>query len=455
MGCKGCGPTRAEPKPKKLASDYLVEPGEPTALSKRAPVEPAKADALLTKMRVELCHRCGEVVLDADGNPTDQRLAGQWNSKLHCGNPTDERTATDPARFGWGCPVEDRAIEDDAVCPRKKWGPGRNFYDTALPIIPIERGETLPGVIDFIGPTRTPEGVNDCSGIGDVMVQGVVAQAVQRFNKARGLRVRFITVAARLKWAKMVCPDLEVLALDDATRVPGEFTQHSAPLRLLELDASCKMLGQNRHQFIAQQFGIPHAEVEQWDVPLDEAKLAEADEYLSIPKKAGRPVVCVSPFANSSSRQWPLRHWIELIDKLKKELKVAVFITASPGDAERLGKGKAFPTRKFTSTDPQLVAAMLSRCDLVLGNDSGMVHVAGLLRRPAIAICAPTLGSVAFGGWPTVSHIQADGPCSGCLWFQDGGWKPWCTYGCDQLADIKPAMVMPRVDEILRETGVL
>lgn len=459
MGCKGCGKAKAEPK--KTPADYLAEPATAVAT---APTSPAKkvmpdetmgTDDLLPRMRVALCRKCEEKVLEADGTPTEQLLPGYWDGKLHCGNPNDPGTITEPKRFGWGGAIEDRAAEFDAVCPRKRWGPGRSFYNTVIPLIMPEKQETLPGVIDFIGPTRTVEGINDCAGIGDVMVQGVVAQAIQRFNEKRGLRVRFITVEGQVKWANMSCPGIEVLGLNSVERIPpGEFTQHSAPLRALEVDATCRMQGQNRHEFLAQQFGVPQEEVERWDIHLSDEAYAAADEFLAIPRKAGRPIVCVSPFANSPTRQWPLRHWVEVIDRLKK-MKLAVFTLYRPPRQGEIDPLRNMPTRSFTSFDPYRVAAVIARSDIVIGNDSGMCHVAGILRKPSLSVCGPTDGNIVFGGWPTVRHIQAPGSCAGCLWFQDGGWQPWCGFGCGILADLKPSVVIPRVEGILREEGLL
>ena len=101
------------------------------------------------------------------------------------------------------------------------------------------------------------------------------------------------------------------------------------------------------------------------------------------------------------------------------------------------------------------IAAVIEKTDIVLGNDSGMCHVAGFLRKPALALCAPTSGSIAFGGWPTVRWMQAEGSCTGCLWYQDDGWKPWCGFGCELLADIKPNKVIPMAESILREEGII
>jgi len=467
MGCNGCGEPRVVPR--KTAADYLGDVATETLppLKKVEPPPAPPTAEMLVNMRRAVCERCDERVRDEEGKATKQRLYGQWDGKKYCGNPTAMGCATDPERFGNGLGINDQILTFDNACPRGHWGPGQRFYDTAITLPEPGTSPVLKGVIDFIGPSMTREGVMDCSGIGDVMVQGVVAQAMQRYHGEKGLRVRFITVEGRVEWAKIACPGIEVRSIKDPDRVPGEFTKHSAPMRLMEIDATCLKDGINRHQRWALEFGVPAEEVTRWEIPLDAVALGRADEYLSIPKKAGVPVVCVSPFANSLSRQWPLRHWVQLIHLLKAK-KLAVFVIASPSHAKRLGSQKVFPTRMFTATDPQLVAAVLSKVDLVIGNDSGMCHIAGALRRPALTICAPTRGDVAFGGWPTVRHLQAEQDkidedaksgerttCSGCLWFKDDGWQPWCGYGCGLLADIKPPTVMPRVEEILRETGAI
>ena len=449
MGCNGCGKSQVKKPPKKTTDDYLVEHDV------TPPEEPLPADSLIPRMRMALCDKCEESVLDEDWKPTESKLAGQWDGKLHCGNPNDPGTSKDVHRFGWGCAVEDRASLDSTVCPREKWGPGNIFFSTDVPLMLPEKNETRSGVIDFVGPTLTDENINDCAGIGDVMIQAVVAQAIKRFHAKRGLQVRFITVEGQTRWARMACHDIEVLGLTDVKRMPpGEFQQQSAPLRALEVDATCRMQGQNRHQFLAHQFGVPPEEVERWEMPLGDDAYIAADDFLSIPRKAGRPVVCVSPFANSPTRQWPIRYWVELIERLKRR-KLAVFTLYRPLRPGEVDPLRNLPGRNFSSHNPEEVAAVIDRSDIVVGNDSGMCHVAGILRKPALSVCGPTDGHIVFGGWPTVRHIQAPGACAGCLWFQDGGWKTWCSFGCGILADLKPDVVIPRVEEILLETGVL
>jgi hypothetical protein len=410
-------------------------------------------DEWILKMRLAICRQCNEMVRDESGAPTDQYLVNTWQGKLHCGNPNNPDVAVDPKRYGCGCAVEELAVWEDAHCPRLLWGPGREFRNSIIPMFAAHTDEMLPGMIDYIGPTKTMEGVNDCAGIGDVMVQGVVVQAIKRFNADRGVGVRFLTVPGRTAWAELAAPNVEVWNLTDPARVPGEFVQHSAPLRALEIDATCRMQGQNRHQFLAAQFGVPEDYVEDWDIHINDDAIEEADQFLAAPKKSGQPIVCVSPHANSPTRQWPLRHWCHLIERLKK--RFAVFVLHRPIPPGVPDPIRSIPARRFGSNDPHRVAAVVKQSDIVVGCDSGMCHLAGILRKPALAVCGPTEGSIVFGGWPTVRYVQAPGSCTGCLWFRDGGWKPWCGFGCGALADIKPSVVEPRVAGILEETGGL
>lgn len=454
MGCRGC----AEKKGSALAVPGV--PGEEGSLSAAVEMSsedlmlPLKVDKAIRALRLELCKQCNEMVHNEDGSPTDRYLVGEWEGELHCGNPNNPEVASDAERYGCGCAVEELATWENAQCPRLKWGPGHEIRSDIIPMFTAPREGMLPGVIDYIGPTHTPDGVSDCSGIGDVMVQCVVAQALQRFHAARDIKVRFLTVNGRLSWAALAAPDLEIHSLSDMHRTPGEFVQHSAPLRALEIDATCRMQGQNRHQFLAAQLGVPKNYVEEWDVRINDDAMAVADDFLTIPKKDGRPIICVSPHSNSPTRQWPLRHWCQLIERLKHK-GFAVFILHRPIPPGVPDPIRSIPVRRFGSNDPHQVAAVIQQSDMTVGCDSGMCHVAGLLRKPALAVCGPTVGSIVFGGWPTVRQVQAPGSCTGCLWFQENGWKPWCGFGCGALADTQPSMVEPRIENILKEIGRL
>lgn len=423
-GCGGC-------KQQKDGSAVAVQ---------EKPLGPGEADERIVNMRFELCNLCDEVVQKDDGTATNRRLFGEFRGHQWCGNPNDARTKFNPEKFGLGRRLDLETAHRDAACPRGKWGPGDAFARGIIPVyVTAEKpGQVEEGVIDYIGPTRTKDNVTDCTGIGDTLVQSVVCQALRRERPKH--KVRFCTLSGRVEWARFGNHSDDVDSIDRPNRIPGEHAMHSARMLAVEIDATARMRGQCRQQVLAQMAGLPPESVSSWDYDIPQHQRDHAAEFLEHPLREERPIVSLAPQCKSPSRQWPIRHWVHLGDMLKRE-GLAVFILAEPIPEGVAHWIKGIPFRRFNSNDPLAIAAVVEKADLLVSNDSGMAHLAGFVGTKATAVCGATDGQVAFGGWPTVRPIQAPGPCTACLWFQDGGWQPWCSYGCETMQTLKPGDV--------------
>lgn len=437
MGC-GC----------KDAKQAKISRGTITFHAKRG--QPLKANSRIIEMRRKLCSMCQEFVHDESGKPTTEKLYGGLDGVYYCGNPNDPRTDKGDVRFGCGCGIEERTQWETAKCPRERWGPGKRFGAEVLTFYTVADGSVEQDVYEFIGPAKSAlDGTIDCTGIGDTMVQGVAAQSILAQKRDEGLRVRFVTIKSRMAWAELATAGLmPIVDFGDKDRGKALYSAHSAPVKAVEIDATCQLHGMNRQEFIAREHRIPKENVRKWEVNIRPDALAKAQNFLRSPLREQRPIVCISPFTNAPVRQWPMRHWVHLAEILRKE-GFAIFTIDRPHDQDKPNRTKFLPGPKFGSNDPHEVAAVISLSSLVIGNDSGMPHVAGFVGTPAVAICGPTVGTVAFGGWTSVEPIQAPGECTGCLWFRDSGWKVWCGYGCEALADLKPRTVFERSVEVM------
>lgn len=110
-------------------------------------------------------------------------------------------------------------------------------------------------------------------------------------------------------------------------------------------------------------------------------------------------VLGVGPTANWRGKMWPAENFIELIRKLTSAdgampgARVAVF--AAPGeevDARRVLES-VLQDRQIdviAKADPGTVAAALARCDLYIGNDSGLMHCAAAAGVPTLGLFGPS-----------------------------------------------------------------
>ncbi len=97
--------------------------------------------------------------------------------------------------------------------------------------------------------------------------------------------------------------------------------------------------------------------------------------------------------AGKVPNRWSLNKYIELMTCLKENYKVKFYLTGSSSDMEEINyiKEKAkFPMGLFINHKIPEVAALISKTDLFISNDTGIMHVAGATDTPQISIFGPT-----------------------------------------------------------------
>ncbi|MCX7806529.1 MAG: glycosyltransferase family 9 protein, partial [Planctomycetota bacterium] len=161
---------------------------------------------------------------------------------------------------------------------------------------------------------------------------------------------------------------------------------------------------------------------------------------------AGRPVAILAPYAAWSTRNWPLHRWVGLEDMLIASGFATVILDA-PGDGRRIAM---FRGARYWGQKPGRVAALIEGADIVIGNDSGICHLAGVLGVPALAICGPTGGEAIFGWYRCVRPIQAPAACSPCWWLSARGHRRACAHGCDALWSVRPGDVLAAALAVVR-----
>lgn len=106
-----------------------------------------------------------------------------------------------------------------------------------------------------------------------------------------------------------------------------------------------------------------------------------------------RPLVGFHIGAGKPPNRWPLEKFAELIDRLKNELNIQFYFTGSHSDEKEIDymKGKYGNSAGYflNRTIPEL-AAIITKSDLFITNDTGVMHVAGAVKIPQISIFGPT-----------------------------------------------------------------
>lgn len=142
---------------------------------------------------------------------------------------------------------------------------------------------------------------------------------------------------------------------------------------------------------------------------------------------AGRPRIALHPGSGSYSlaRRWPLERYIVLAQRLAGQVNATFVVVGGQderplGDALSTAVGTALLDLTGRTTLRQL-GAVLQECDLLVSNDSGVMHIATAVETPVVALFGPS-NHRAWGPWTPSGRrgpsivLRAELPCSPCFY---------------------------------------
>ena len=106
---------------------------------------------------------------------------------------------------------------------------------------------------------------------------------------------------------------------------------------------------------------------------------------------SGYAVIC--PFTTRPQKHWIETRWPELAARLREETGLPVVMLGGPGDREaaaRIAAGKADIVDAVGQTSLSQAAALISRARLLVGVDTGLMHMGIAFAVPTIAIFGST-----------------------------------------------------------------
>jgi heptosyltransferase II len=157
------------------------------------------------------------------------------------------------------------------------------------------------------------------------------------------------------------------------------------------------------------------------ELKVSEEKKQNAEAILaSAGAQAGRTRIAVGAGASyGSAKCWPPERFAEALNKMVDTNDAEIILFGTAGEAAVSGAIAAGLKKKpidLTGKTPIVeLPALLSRCNLFIGNDSGAMHVAAAVGLPVVAVFGPTDPHGTAPVTPKCTVVQEIPYCSPCF----------------------------------------
>ena len=232
------------------------------------------------------------------------------------------------------------------------------------------------------------------------------------------------------------------LGLEQAREGAGIVYTHRAPVPTYDIHAV------DRYLSVAGVLGLD-------DRPPD-FRIYLADEVdQSVTRLLAEHGLANQPFALiAPGTIWETKHWTEAgfaaVGRQLRERGLAVVLAGSPNDRARTQTVAAQCSGAIDLAGRTSVAelvALIGRAKLCVTNDSGAMHLAVAQQRPLVSLFGPTSPLRNGPYLQPEAVIRLDLPCSPCFIRKLSG----CHYQHRCMHELSPAMVIERIDEVLRD----
>jgi ADP-heptose:LPS heptosyltransferase len=141
----------------------------------------------------------------------------------------------------------------------------------------------------------------------------------------------------------------------------------------------------------------------QYSFPVDPMDRAYIDGYLEEwGIRADQGVICIHPGTGTWVKHWMEENWAKVADILAEQLNGQIVLSGSDREiplAQRIAdQMKHTPIIMTGDTRVGQLAALFQRAKVVLGPDSGPLHLAAAVAAPTVALYGPA-DPVEFGPW--------------------------------------------------------
>jgi lipopolysaccharide heptosyltransferase II len=166
---------------------------------------------------------------------------------------------------------------------------------------------------------------------------------------------------------------------------------------------------------VLEYLGVPASRKDLVFNLTDEEKKYRQGIYRSLALDGGR-IVGMIPTGGWACKRWPIDNYIAVANAILSgpNNKILLFWGSPSEEADAKTILAACPSSKLIpKTSLRQMAALLAGCDLVIGNDSGPLHIATAFKIPVISFYGPTVPK-SQGPWGQ-GHVVLQDKQLGCL----------------------------------------
>ena len=181
-------------------------------------------------------------------------------------------------------------------------------------------------------------------------------------------------------------------------------------------------------------------------------KIPERDAELTrrIMLQAGadmkNPYVVMAVGANWPNKRWPAQHYAKLSDWLYGRSIIPVIVGGGPVDEQIAGEISSLteipPVNLVGRTTLTQLACLMGEASLVLGGDTGPVHLAAGLGTKTVMVMGPTDANRNGPYGQLENALEVEASCRYC-------WKRACPKGLDCLENISVQRVQEKIGTLL------
>jgi lipopolysaccharide heptosyltransferase I len=135
---------------------------------------------------------------------------------------------------------------------------------------------------------------------------------------------------------------------------------------------------------------------------------ARVDAWMTVRRFARGEVIALLPSTRGPKKLWPAACYVELAKRLRAATELPIVVVGGPGDEAVLASvATDAGVHVYAPTPVADIAKFLARACLVVGNDTGPLHLAAAANVPSLGLFGPTFGVRNGPYGPTGFFIQS------------------------------------------------